>query len=244
MIARFQRRVSLAVAAMAGLVVAGIAIAQQPPPPAQPGEQRQIQQRQLQGGQIQQRAARPINAATMTDAQLAAWLLVDNHGEVALGRLAQQRAQSDDVKKFATQMVEDHSKFIDKLQPFAGQYAQKVGQQQPGGNQPARATSGLDMVELKQRLGQKCLESTRMELEKKEGAKFDRCYAGQQAMMHMVMLDTLEVFKNFASPELRPVLDEGIKTTEEHLKHAKDLAEQKMEHSDTEQARRDDAERK
>ncbi len=57
-------------------------------------------------------------------------------------------------------------------------------------------------------------------------------------MMHMAMLDTLEIFRNYASGELRPILEEGIKTTEEHLKHAKDLAESKMERRDTDQARR------
>jgi predicted outer membrane protein len=251
MIARFNRTVMAAGAAMAGLVIAGVAIAQQPQQQQQqgqqPGQQLQLQQRQPQG-QIQQRVNRPVTQANQTDAQLAACLLIDNHNEVAIARLAQQRAKSEDVKKFATQMVEDHSKFIDKLQPFAGNFAQSIGSQgqtQRGvgqDQQQQNRTGGLDIVDLKRRIAQKCLESTRAELEKKEGAKFDHCYTGQQVMMHMVMLDTLEVLRDFASPELRPVLEEGIKTTEEHLKHAKDLAENMSEHRGSEQARRDEGE--
>ncbi len=159
MIARCQCRTSIVVVTIASVMVAGMAVAQQPPlaqplPEQQPG---QIPQRQLQG-QTQQRPGAPTAQANMTDAQLAAWLLVDNHGEVALARLAQQRAQNDDVRKFATQMVEDHTKFIDKIQPFAGQYAQMVGQQgQQRINQTNRSAGNLDIVEVKQRLGQKCL---------------------------------------------------------------------------------------
>jgi predicted outer membrane protein len=236
--ARINGRLLGCGAAMAGLVAAGVALAQvqNPQPPQQPGQQ--------QPGQ--QRAARPNTQVNLADSQLAGWLLVDNHGEVALARLAQQKATGDDVKKFATKMVEDHTKFIDRLQPFASEQARaQAGQpRNQAGTQPARPGGGLDIVELKQRLGQKCLESARIELEKKDGDKFDHCYAGQQAMMHMMMLDTLEVFRNFASPELRPVLEEGIRTTEEHLKEAKELAESKMDHRSSAQASRDEESRK
>ncbi len=40
----------------------------------------------------------------------------------------------------------------------------------------------------------------------------------------MMVLDTLEVFKDYASPDLRRVIDEGITTTEHHLKMVKDLS--------------------
>ncbi|HEX4331295.1 MAG TPA: DUF4142 domain-containing protein [Usitatibacter sp.] len=40
--------------------------------------------------------------------------------EVELGKLAQQNASNDDVKKFGSRMVDDHSKANDKLKSVAG----------------------------------------------------------------------------------------------------------------------------
>jgi predicted outer membrane protein len=57
---------------------------------------------------------------TSTDAQLAAWLIVDNQNEMALIQLAQQRSKSDNVKEFAHMMRDDHQQLLSKLQPFAG----------------------------------------------------------------------------------------------------------------------------
>jgi predicted outer membrane protein len=50
------------------------------------------------------------------DTQLATWLAVDNEGEIEIGKFAAQRAQSDEVKKFAQQMVDHHTDFLKKLQ--------------------------------------------------------------------------------------------------------------------------------
>jgi hypothetical protein len=85
---------------------------------------------------------------------------------------------------------------------------------------------GLDLVSLKQELGRQCLESTRKELESKDGKEFDKCFMGMQIMKHMQALDTMKVFKNHASPELGQTLDEGIRTAQTHLEHAKEIARQ------------------
>ncbi len=165
------------------------------------------------------------------DAEIASWLIVDNHGEVALAKLAEERSSNDSVKKFAKEMVDDHSKFIDQLKKFAG--ATGAMSHIPMQGQPQTGT--LNFVDFKQRLGQKCLESARSELEKKQGDQFDRCYVDQQVVAHMTMLDTLEVFKDYASPDLRSVIDNGISTTQEHLKKAKDLAQQLQPRSSQQQ---------
>lgn len=55
-----------------------------------------------------------------TDRQLAAWLTVDNEGEVALARLAQERSKNDQVRKFAAQMIKDHEKCLDHLKRIGG----------------------------------------------------------------------------------------------------------------------------
>ena len=77
------------------------------------------------------------------------------------------------------------------------------------------------MIELKQELGQQHVATLKAELEGLEGAQFDRCYMGHQLVAHMKMLDTLKVFKEHASPELAQVIQAGIDTTADHLKHAR-----------------------
>jgi putative membrane protein len=213
--------------------VAGVSMAQVQP-------QQQQQQRQLE--------SRPAAQGNMTDAQLVACLLIGNSNEVAVARIAEQRSENGEVKKFAKQMIEDHSKFIEKLRPFAGQYAHladQAGNSAAGGRTSATQTARggqLNLVELKQRLGQKCLASVRKELESKEGAKFDHCYVGQQVGARMQMVDMLEVFQEYVSPQLRSVLEEGTTTAKEHLDHAKKLAENMMDQRGSSQASRPERE--
>jgi predicted outer membrane protein len=51
---------------------------------------------------------------------LANCLLARNEAEVQLSEIAQQKAENPDVKQFAQQMIQDHRKLIEKLQPLAG----------------------------------------------------------------------------------------------------------------------------
>jgi predicted outer membrane protein len=83
----------------------------------------------------------------------------------------------------------------------------------------------LDLVSLKRELGRKCLESAKKELMSKTGAEFDRCYMGQQIGAHMMVADELEVFRNYASEKFRQGLTDALPTVQEHLQHAKSIAE-------------------
>ncbi|MGH7137670.1 MAG: DUF4142 domain-containing protein [Pirellulales bacterium] len=196
------------------------------------------------------RVAGPMQAPNFTDEQLANWLLVDNRGEIQIARLAQEHASSDDVKDFAKKVIDDHAQLVEQLQQFAGQgrgtrqggeyqatnqrsrvsqptnnrneqyvqpYAAGRGNQQPG---------GLNLVRLKQQLGQQCVASAEHELEQKEGDEFDKCYIGMQIAKHMEMLDTLKVFSRYASQELDELIEQAEQTTEDHLEHAKHLIKQ------------------
>lgn len=168
--------------------------------------------------------------ANSADSQLAACLIVDNQGEIALGKLAEQKSKDNDVKQFAQQMVKEHTDFMQKLERFAAEQGQGAAAQsnsavqnmasatQPMGSQQ------LNLASLKQQIGQKCLEMTQQELERKDGAEFDKCYVGQQVGAHVAVLAELEVFRNQASPELASLLDKGIQTTKTHLEHAKTIA--------------------
>lgn len=65
--------------------------------------------------------------STENDAILATWLAVANENEIALARLAQQRAQSAEVKQFAQKMIDDHTQMLTKLQQFGARTTGGVG---------------------------------------------------------------------------------------------------------------------
>ena len=188
-------------------------------------------QQQPYGGQPRM-ANRPYDQGQLgqggisqTDQELAQCLLVDDRVEIQLARMAQERASSDDVKEFAKTLIDDHSKAVEELQRFAGMGRQT---QQAGGNRQMYGNRGgqLNLVRLKQQLGQQCLASSQQELEEKEGDEFDKCFIGMQIANHMKMVDTLKVFSRYASPEFDQAIEEIEQTTQEHLDHAKELIKQ------------------
>jgi predicted outer membrane protein len=206
----------------------------------------------------------PMGTANSADAQLAACLIVDNQGEIALGKLSQQRAKDKDVKAFGEKMVKDHTDFMQQLERFAGagddrsispaggRTKDEIAVQPatpgatdralPGATAQPIGSQGLNFVALKQQIGQKCLELVQRDLEEKEGSQFDKCYIGGQIGEHMHVLATLEVVRNQASPELAAVLDKGIETTKSHLEHAQKIMKA-LDQQSTETARRDSSKR-
>lgn len=162
-----------------------------------------------------QRVPTQMQGEELTDHQIASWLLVDNRGEIQLARLAQENASSDEVKKLAKHLIDEHSRTVEDLQEFAGR-----------GRGSRQQTQGLNLIRLKQQLGQQCVASAEEELNQKDGAEFDKCFVGMQIAMHMQMLDTLKVFSRYASEELDEIIEEAEQTNEEHLKRAKKLIKQ------------------
>ena len=79
---------------------------------------------------------------------------------------------------------------------------------------------------LARQVKEECLAITKKALSEKQGAEFDKCFVGQQVMAHMSMLAHLKGSEPFASPELKPVIQEGLKATEKHLAEAKELIKQ------------------
>jgi predicted outer membrane protein len=197
-----------ALAAMAMASVAAwtqMATAQQPVRPVQP-----IQTTQPQGNQT-------------TDHILEQWLIMDNHVEIELAKFAENRAQSEDVRKFAVMLQEDHTDFVNNLKHFHENHAAAAPGALPARGAAAaqpHKSGGFNVLALKHELAKQCLSSMKEELSKVEGRQFDTCYMGHQVTAHMQMLDTLKVFKQHATPELAELLSLGIDTTEDHLMHA------------------------
>jgi predicted outer membrane protein len=112
---------------MAVTLIATLAIAQQP----QRSNTRNAPADKARAGQTGSRV----------DAQLAAWLIVDNEAEIALAELAQQKAESEEVKQFARTMQDEHTQYLSQLAPFAGD-AHQSGDRTIEGQQPSRRTEG------------------------------------------------------------------------------------------------------
>lgn len=214
-------------------------------------QSRQNQNQTQQGQNSQRQAGQRANAGQqgtmggVDDRTLAAWLMIESNGEVQEGQLAQREAQSQQVKQFAQMMVQDHTSFIQKLQRFAPELnlqsppreSQQAGQQsQPRQNQVAQNQQGATsrtalrptggqggIIELKQQLAQQKLQTVTQALRDQREDQFDRAYIRHQVGEHMLTLGTLRVFRQHASQELAPVIDDGIKTIEQHLQHAQQL---------------------
>jgi predicted outer membrane protein len=106
-----------------------------------------------------------------------------------------------------------------------GEFPARTGTaQDASASRTGAAGSTFDHERLLRDLGKQCLASHTKMLQEKQGAEFDRCYMTMAVGAHVKAVDMLEVFRNHASPGLRPTLDEGLRTVQMHLQHAKDLA--------------------
>ncbi|HET9834483.1 MAG TPA: DUF4142 domain-containing protein [Vicinamibacterales bacterium] len=119
--------------------------------------------------------------------------------EVELGKLAADRAQNDEVKKFAQRMVDDHSKANDQLKQIAESKGIKIPTD----------------TEAKQK-------ALMQRLEKLQGAAFDRAY--MNAMVNDHVKDVNE-FKREANSgrdsQVKSFASSTLPTLEEHLQQAK-----------------------
>jgi predicted outer membrane protein len=97
------------------------------------------------------------------------------------------------------------------------------------------------LIEINEEIGERCLATAERELEQKEGTDFDRCYIGMQVGAHLKMVDELSVFKNHASPNLQPLISQGLETSTQHLAHAKKLMQQLEKSGGAATARREGA---
>jgi predicted outer membrane protein len=173
------------------------------------------------------------------DQQIAACGILANQEEVALAQFAKERAESDQVKQFAEMMIEQHQQAIKKLEQAAPQVAAwnielrnaNADQQAGAAAQPqADGQAGAQNPQflLARQIHEECLALTKEALSEKQGAEFDKAYIAQQCFAHLGMKAAIKGSEPFASQQLKPVLQEGLQTTEKHLAEAKNLKKQLM----------------
>ena len=136
------------------------------------------------------------------DTQFAAKAAQGNMAEVALGKLATEKSQNDDVKKFGQMMVDDHSKAEQDLEGVASKnnwtLPKEVNAQQ---------------------------KAEQQRLEKLSGPAFDRAYV--QMMVKDHIKDVAEFKKEAASTsansDLKDFATRTSPTLDNHLTQAKAL---------------------
>jgi putative membrane protein len=122
-------------------------------------------------------------------------------GEVELGRLAQEKASSRDVKGFAQRMIEDHGKSGDELKGIA---ARK--------NFAWPSALPADAVALKDRLS------------KLSGSAFDRAYIDAMVNGHREVLGVVKnEAQSAADADVKAWAAKASSSVQAHLTHALDV---------------------
>jgi len=122
--------------------------------------------------------------------------------EVELGKLATEKASSDDVKKFGQRMVDDHTKANDQLKQVAAQENITLPTE----------PSAKD-------------KATKDRLEKLSGAEFDRAYMKDMVTDHQKdVADFARESKTGQNAAVKNFAEQTLPTLRSHLKEAEKIA--------------------
>ena len=125
-----------------------------------------------------------------------------NMAEVQAGKVAQAKASSDEVKKFAQHMVDDHSKMLKEQETMA---------QSKGVALPKEAS--------------KAEKSALKKLQSASGAQFDKSYMQQMVKDHEKALKLVQdTAKSAKDPELKQAAEQAAPEIQKHLDEAKEIA--------------------
>jgi putative membrane protein len=147
-------------------------------------------------------------AATLTDPQIAAIVVAANQVDIDAGKLAIEKSRHPEVKKFAQQMVTDHT----AVNKAAVELVTKLGVTPEESDASRGLTTGG--------------AETRAKLEKLEGAAFDRAYVDNEVAYHKAVIGVLDsqLIPSASNAELKTTLV-GVKPAfDAHLKHAEQIS--------------------
>ncbi len=140
--------------------------------------------------------------------------------EIEAAKMALKKSTSQDVKKFAQMMIDDHTEANRKLKQIAQQKGLEVADE-------------ADLMN----------KAKAMILKLREGESFDEAYANNQVVAHE---QTIELFRSYIQEgqdqEIKAFAQETLKKLEMHLREAQSLAaahgEKQAQGSDTKEPQR------
>ena len=125
-----------------------------------------------------------------------------NVNEIDLAQLALKKASSDDVKTFAQKMVDDHTKLIDDMKPFANE----AGLDTP--SHPDAST-----------------EAEKLKLNVLSGEKFDKAYIkAMVADHHKDLMEFRAEADATGYPAFKSAVEKGEQVVREHLEMINGIA--------------------
>jgi putative membrane protein len=150
------------------------------------------------------------NAAPIADEQIVRILTTVNTGEVEQAQVAQRKAKDARVKKFAAQMIDQHTKAKDKVNKLSKK-EQLL---------PANSTVANDL----QDKGSSIMTT----LGQVEGPDFDKQYIDAQVQQHQEVLDLINqrLIPSASNAQLKTELENAKKMVDQHLGHARDIQQQ------------------
>jgi putative membrane protein len=145
-------------------------------------------------------AAAPATKLSRGDHNFFTTAAEDGMAEVELGKLAQQKGSSEQVKSFGATMVTDHTKAGDELKALAG----SKGVTLP--STPGKHQKDID------------------KLGKKSGADFDRDYAKHMVDAHKKAVSLFQkTAKSSGDADVKAFAAKTLPTLQQHLEHANTL---------------------
>jgi len=146
-------------------------------------------------------------SAKLTDPQIAAIVVTANSVDVTAGQLATKSTKNKEVKKFAEQMVNDHT----SVNKSAVELVTKLNVK-PEENDTSR---GL----------QKGGDENIANLKKLKGKAFDKAYVDQEVAYHETVLGAIDtaLIPSATNTELKALLEKVRPAIAAHLEHAKHI---------------------
>ncbi len=125
--------------------------------------------------------------------------------ETEASRLAEQRSQDEQVKRFAQHMLRHHGKTTDELKNMLPRLGGASAQQLP---------TGLDQQH----------QALVQQLQGAQGAQFDRVFFQQQVRSHQAAVDLFRAYAQSGdNAELKQWASRTLPSLEEHLREAQQL---------------------
>ncbi len=149
-----------------------------------------------------------------TDADIVAYLVAADSGEIAAGKLASTKATNPSVKAFAKKMVSDHSTMLSETTQLAKK-----------DNITYAAASNDDISDLRSDSKDALQDLT----EKTAGNDWDKDYVDKQVDAHQNVIDHVNDFTGKAKdPQLVSMLKQALPKLQNHLQAAKALQDKDL----------------
>ena len=147
-------------------------------------------------------------AAKLTDPQIAHIAYTAGVIDVSAAKQALKKSHNKEVRQFAKDMERDHTAVNKKALALVKKLKVK-----PENNPTSRALS-------------KQASEKRAELSKLKGAAFDKAYIDNEVAYHKTVDNALEtqLIPSASNPELKSLLQTGLKIFEGHEQHAEHVA--------------------